>query len=54
MYRARYVIIASYILSSLMTTTHFFISKLNLILIFRSLVSKDYRLYHKLMSNVVL
>jgi hypothetical protein len=46
-YRARYVIIANYVLSDLTATTHSSISKSNLILIFEPLVSKDYRLYHK-------
>jgi hypothetical protein len=54
MYRARHVIIVNYILSDFTTTTHFSISKSNLILNFGPLVSKDHRLYHKLMSIVVL
>jgi hypothetical protein len=54
MYRARHVIIVSYIVSDLTTTTHFSISKSNLILNFGPLVSKDHRLYHKPMSTVVL
>jgi hypothetical protein len=46
-HRARHVIIVSYVLSDLMTTTHFSILKSNLILNFRPLVSKDHKLYHK-------
>jgi hypothetical protein len=53
-YGARYAIIASYVLSDLMTITHFSISKSNLILNFGPLVSKDHRLYHMPMSTVVL
>jgi hypothetical protein len=45
MQRAHYVIIVSYVLSDLTTTTHFSILKLNLILNFGPLVSKDHRLY---------
>jgi hypothetical protein len=47
-YRARHVIIVSYVLSDLTTTTHFFISKSNPILNFGPLVFKDHRLYHKI------
>jgi hypothetical protein len=54
MYRARHVIIVSYVLSDLTTTTHISILKSNLILNFGPLVSKDHRIYHKLMSNVIL
>jgi hypothetical protein len=54
MYSAHYVIIVSYVLSVLTTTTHFSISKLNLTLNFGPLLSKDHRLYHKAMSTMVL
>jgi hypothetical protein len=54
MYRARHVIIVSYVLSDLTTTTHFSILKSNLILNFGPLVSKDHKLYHKSMSAMVL
>jgi hypothetical protein len=47
-YRARHVIIVSYVLSDLTTTTHFFISKSNPILNFGPSVFKDHRLYHKI------
>jgi hypothetical protein len=46
-YRARNILIASYVLSNLTTTIHFSILKQNLILIFGPLVSKNHRLYHK-------
>jgi hypothetical protein len=54
MYRARHVIIVSYVLSDLTTTTHFSILKSNLILNCGPLVSKDHRLYHKPKLTVVL
>jgi hypothetical protein len=54
MYRAHHVIIVSYVLSDLTTTTHFSILKSNLILNFEPLVFKDHILYYKLMSTVVL
>jgi hypothetical protein len=46
-HRARHIIIVSYVLSDLTTTTYFSILKLNLILSFGPLVSKDHRFYHK-------
>jgi hypothetical protein len=46
-HKAHHVIIVSYVLSDLTTTTHFFILKSNLILNFEPLVSKDHRLYQK-------
>jgi hypothetical protein len=53
MYRARHVIIVSYVLSNLMTITHFSILKSNLILNSGPLVSKDHKLYHKHISILV-
>jgi hypothetical protein len=47
MHRARHIIIISYILSDITTTIHHSISKLNLILNFGPLVSKDHILYHE-------
>jgi hypothetical protein len=54
MYRARHVIIVSYVQLDLTTTTHVSILKSNLILNFGLLVSKDHRLYYKPMLAVVL
>jgi hypothetical protein len=47
-YRARHVIIVSYVLSDLTTATQFSILKSNLILNFGPSISKDHRLYHKI------
>jgi hypothetical protein len=46
-YRARNIIIASYVLSDLTTTIHISVLKQKLILILGSLVSKNYRLHNK-------
>jgi hypothetical protein len=51
MYRERYVITVSYVLSDLTTTIYFSILKQNLILICGPLVSKDHRFYHKTHIN---
>jgi hypothetical protein len=53
-HRARYIIIVSYVLSDLTTTTHFCISKSNIILNFRPLVCKDHILYYKPVLAVIL
>jgi hypothetical protein len=50
-YRARNVIITSYVLSNLTTTIYLSILKKKLILIFWSLVSKNHRLYNKTHVN---
>jgi hypothetical protein len=46
-HRGCHIIIASYVLSDLTTTTHFFILKSNHILNFGPLVFKDHRLKHR-------
>jgi hypothetical protein len=46
-YRARYALIVSYVLSDLMTTIYISILKQKFILIFESLVSKNHWLCHK-------
>jgi hypothetical protein len=51
MYRERYVIIVSYVLSDLTTTIYLSILKQNLILICGPLVSKDHQFYHKTHVN---
>jgi hypothetical protein len=53
-YRARNIIIASYVLSDLTTTIHLSVSKQKLILILGPLVSNNHRLYHRPMSIVFL